>query len=160
MKLGEALNQRKYYMNRVPQLLKALQACVTVQQGVAPNKAEPQAAELKATLDTEMAALSKIIVDINITNNSAKVGSGLTIMQAIARREYLKQAQGVYTGIAQFIRPRTEKDYRDSERTTYVAAEGIHPANIKQMMNTYASEWRALDNELQQVNWTVDLIES
>lgn len=158
MKLGEALNQRKYYMNHIPQLLSKLQGCITVAQGAIPNRAEPSAADLKAALDTEMSALNELIININRTNNAARLPCGLSVMEGIAQREYLKQAQATYAGIAAHIRPRVEKDYRDQERTTYVVAEGIHPANIRQMTDEFSKRWRILDNELQQANWTIDLI--
>lgn len=158
MKIGEALNQRKYLMNHIPQILKALQGCVTVVQGAPVNRAEPTASELYAALHSEQEELQALIVSINRTNNVSKLPCGLTVMEGIARREYLKGAQGNYSAVASAIRPRTEKDYRDSERVTYVIAEGIHPANVKELANTCAREWRRLDNELQQANWTIDLV--
>lgn len=158
MKIGEALNERKRLMNRIPELLKKLQACVTVVEGQALNPAEPTAAQLKASLDSEMGALRELIISINRTNNATKLPGGLTIMEGIAMREHLKQAVSVYQGIASHIRPRTEKDYRDQERVKYVVAEGIHSANIKQSADRYSETWRKLDTELQQANWTTDII--
>lgn len=158
MKLGEALNERKRLMNRLPQLLSALQRNITVAQGAPINTSEPTAVELKGALDTESKQLSDLIVQINRTNNTTRLTCGLSIMEGIARRDYLKGIHATYTSFASHIRPRVEKDYRDSERTTYVAAEGIHPVGIKKQIADFAAEWRALDNELQQLNWTTDLV--
>lgn len=159
MKIGEALNQRKYLMNHIPQLQKKLEACITVVKDAPVNKAESTAEELRAALDKELVELRNLIISINLTNNSAKLPCGLTVMEAIAHRESLKQSQAVWTSIVGHIRPRTEKDYRDSERITYVVAPDIHPAGIKQSANGAAKSWRELDNQLQQANWTIDLVE-
>lgn len=159
MKLGEALNERKRLMNRIPQLTAALQRCITVVQGAPVNTAEPTALELKAALDTEFQQLSELIVRINLTNNATKLERGISVMEGIALRDYLKGIHETYTAFASHIRPRTEKDYRDQERTTYVPAEGIHPAEIKKQIERFAKLWRELDNELQQLNWTTNLVE-
>lgn len=158
MKIGEALNHRKYLMNHIPQLLAKVQEHVTVMSGAPINKAEPQAAELIAALHAETVELKDLVISINRTNVATKLPCGMTVMEAIAEREYLKQVNVIFGGVASHIRPRVEKDYRDSERVTYVVAEGVHPANIKQTTADAAKRMRELDNELQQANWTIDLL--
>lgn len=53
MKLGEALNQRKHLMNHIPELVKRLNACITVVEYAPVNKSEPTTEELKAAIDQE-----------------------------------------------------------------------------------------------------------
>ena len=158
MKIGEALNHRKYLMNHIPQLLAKAQGCVTVVKDAPMNKAEPSVAELIAGIHKETAELRDLIVQINRTNAANLLPCGMSVMEAIAEREYLKQVNVVFAGIVSHIRPRTEKNYLNSDQTTYVVAEDVHPANIKQTTEDAAKRLRMLDNELQQANWTIDLV--
>ncbi len=163
MKIGEALNRRKYLMNHIPQIVSQLQKCITVEKDAVLNKAEATAPELYAALFSESEELRSLIVRINLTNNITVLPGGkdgMTVMVAISMREYLKGMHDRLVALSAHVRPRTEKDRygTSTEKTVYVVAEGIHPANIKEQINNTARDWRAIDTALQQANWTVDLV--
>lgn len=163
MKLGEALNHRKYLFGLIAQLTAKLAASVTVVQGAVVQPSDDKAEDLKFALDSTLSEHSALVVSINETNNvTALSEGGLTIMQAIAHRDFLKVAIAQYQTVFKSIRPRVERSLytQQPEPTVFVVADGIDAVAIKAQLNQYQAEYRRLDTQLQAANWTVDLIGS
>lgn len=86
MKLGEALAQRAELQNRVNELKTRLAASALVQEGDSPPE-NPE--ELLAQFDRNCDELERLIAAINRTNTRAQLPSGLTVTEALARRDVL-----------------------------------------------------------------------
>jgi hypothetical protein len=152
MKLGEALARRSDVQVRIAQVRDRLAATAVVQEGDEPP--EPAGA-LLAELDALLDELGRLIVVINRTNAVTRLPSGATLTEALARRDVLGARHSALTTVIDAT-TRAQARYSKSEirmvRTVDVAA-------LRRAADDAARERRELDAEIQQVNWTADMIE-
>ena len=152
MKLAEALIQRADAQKRVEQLRQRLNSNAQIQEGDTPAE-DPQ------TLITEFEqvtrTLLRLIQQINVTNVTSKLESGVTLADALAERDVLKLKHGIYNGLAQSAMT-TQTRYSLSEirlRSTVDIAE------IRAQADQLAQAHRQLDTQIQAANWMTDLVE-
>jgi hypothetical protein len=152
MKLAEALNARADAQKRLQQIRQRVQLSARHQEGEAPAE-DPN--ELLAEAERVAAELERLIATINRTNVSVELEPGMSMTDALARRDVLGLRRAVLTEAAQVASVRQDR-YSKSE-IKFVSAldvQALHRAS-----DAIAKEHRELDAKIQAKNWEVELTE-
>ena len=151
MKLGEALTLRSQLQVKFQQLRERLKASSLVQEGEAPPE-DPNMllGELEAVADE----LEGLIARINKTNLATSLRDGMTLTEALARRDHLAWLLGALHQVAEtasVVQARYGKAELRMVRT-------IEVAKLRQRADALAKERRMLDARIQEVNWLTELV--
>ncbi len=152
MKLAEALSLRADAQKRIEQLRQRLVRNAKVQEGDAPAE-EPN--ELLEELERVAADCLTLIQRINRTNNATTLEAGLTLADALARRDLLGQRQAVYRDLAQAASVTQDRHTRSEVKFRST----IDIASIQRRADELARDYRTLDVQIQETNWRTELIE-
>jgi hypothetical protein len=152
MKLGEALSLRADAQKRIAQIGSRLQASAVVQEGDTPPEDPARLLAELAGLTTE---LERLITAINLTNAAGRLPSGQSVTAALARRDVLAIRQGVLRSAVNAV---TDQQARYS-RSEIRLQRQIDVAALRRELDDLARERRELDTAIQELNWSVDLIE-
>ncbi len=152
MKLSEALVLRADMQKRVEQLRERLRTSALVQEGEQPPE-DPQ--ELLAELDRLFEQLTGLIPRINRTNLSATLEGGLTLTDALARRDILTLRGSVLKSTADAA-ANTVGRY---SRTEIRQVATIDIGALRRQVDRLAQERRELDTAIQAANWTTELLD-
>lgn len=150
MKLAEALILRADYQKRIEQLKQRLVRNAKVQEGDDPAE---NPTELLAEYERISQQLVAIIQQINKTNTNAILEGALTIANAIAMRDGLRQKHGLYTDLAQAATI-TQERYSKSE---VKFQSTVNVAEMQKQADDLAKQYRELDTKLQAANWSTEL---
>lgn len=152
MKLAEALIQRADAQKRLEQLRQRLIRSAKVQEGEAPPE-NPQ--ELLNEVNTVIAEMTRLIQQINHTNASTAYDAERTLTDVLAERDMLMLKRGVLAQLiaATQIQPRYGRAEIKELATVIVA-------DIQKQVDDLSRQYRELDTSIQQMNWTIDLIEN
>lgn len=153
MIVGEALNRRADLHKRIEQLHDRLSTSVLVQEGDEPPES-PE--ELLAELTSLCDELQDLIANINHTNASTKLASGETVTEGIARRDVLALRRGA---LRSAVRAATDGGLSRYSRSEIRMVRQIRVSDIQTLLDKLAKERRELDNQLQEHNWTTQLVE-
>lgn len=152
MRLAEALLERKAASEQLERLEQRFLKAVLVQEGdTAPESAEALEVQIRSTL----ARLEGLTVAINRTNVSARLPSGSTLMEAIARRDTVRRLHRILESAAD--RATVTKDRFTRNEIRFVATVDV--AELRRRADAVAKAYRELDAEIQAINWTTDLSE-
>ena len=151
MKLANALSERADVQKRLQQLAVRMNNNAKVQEGQKP--AEDPAALLKE-LDALCARMEKLVAAINLTN-SRTVADGVTLTELLSRRDVLKQRMSI---LRSFLDTASSKIDRYS-RSEIVIESTVSVAKLQKQVDALSKELRELDEKIQELNWTTDLIE-
>ena len=151
MKLANALSERADVQKRLQQLAVRMNNNAKVQEGQKP--AEDPAALLKE-LDALCARMEKLVAAINLTN-SRTVADGVTLTELLSRRDALKQRMSI---LRSFLDTASSKIDRYS-RSEIVIESTVSVAKLQKQVDALSKELRELDEKIQELNWTTDLIE-
>jgi hypothetical protein len=153
MRIGEALSRRADLQKRIAQIGPRVQASAVVQEGDSPPE-DP--ARLLAELDELTGELETLITAINLTNAASRLGSGQTVTAALARRDILATRQSVLRSAVGAVADTQARYSRSEIRMT----RQIDVTALRKQIDDLARERRELDTEIQEYNWTADLIEA
>ncbi len=151
MKLANALSERADVQKRLQQLAVRMNNNAKVQEGQKP--AEDPAALLKE-LDALCARMEKLVAAINLTN-SQTVTDGVSLTELLSRRDALKQRMSI---LRSFLDTASSKIDRYS-RSEIVIESTVSVAKLQKQVDALSKELRELDEKIQELNWTTDLIE-
>jgi hypothetical protein len=152
MKLAEALILRADYQKRIEQLRQRLLRNAKVQEGDQPAE-DPR--ELLAEVERTAADLERLIQRINRTNAATRFDAGLSLSDALARRDVLKIRNAVLrelAGTATVEQVRYSGSEIKFQSTVDVAA-------TQRQADELARQYRELDTRIQELNWATDLQE-
>lgn len=152
MKLAEALAARADLTTRLSELRGRATASVHYQEGEQPAE-DP--AELVAEVDRVAAELERLIRRINATNLATAFGAGMTVTDALARRDMLRQRHKTRTQLASTATQSMPRGLRSEIRMV----TAIDVRATRQEADVLARELRELDTRIQEINWTTELIE-
>lgn len=152
MKLGEALARRTELQGHLDELRSRLRASALVQEGDSPPE-DPK--QLLDELESDAGELEALIASINRTNTATELRVGMTLTDALARRDVLALRQGALKSAAQAA---TEQESRYS-RSEIRMVRTFDVAAARKRADELARERRELDAEIQAANWTVELID-
>ena len=152
MKLGEALARRSDLQKRLAQLAVRLRESAVVQEGSEPPE-RPD--DLLAEVDRLADELEGLIGAVNRTNCGTRLPSGVTLTEALARRDVLALRHGVLHQAAEAAAQAQARYIRSEIRLVRL----VDVAAVRARLDDLARERRELDTEIQAHDWTVDLVE-
>lgn len=150
MKLAEALSNRADLQRRISQLKGRLKDSAKVQEGDTP------AEDVKALfleLDSCLEKQEKLIYQINYTNMQI-MHNGENLSRMLARRDSLSARVSLMREVLKHV-TETETRYGRNE-LRYIRTVDV--ANLRKDTDSYCKQLRELDNLIQSINRTVDLL--
>lgn len=151
MKLATALSRRSDLQNRLQELSTRLNNNAKVQEGQQPAE-DPQA--LLQELNSISDELERLIRQINRTN-SLTVRDGLSIADRLAARDVLAKKISI---LRNFLDASSQKVDRYS-RSEIVIHSTVDVAALRKELDALSKSMRLQDEQIQELNWTVDLLE-
>lgn len=151
MKLAEALQERADLSARISILENRLMNNALVQEGEKPAEA-PE--ELIAELDRCSEEMERLITAINLTNSST-VSDGMTVTGLIAKKDILNRKLSIYR---HFLMTASQTAQR-ATRSEIKILSTVNVREYQQKADGLAKRLRILENRIQQINWTTELIE-
>ena len=152
MKLAEALILRSDLQKRLAQLKQRMLRNAMVQEGDEPSE-DPSL--LIAAFEEDAAQLERLIRQINRTNLSVEVEPGMTLTDALARRDTLRLRAGAYRELAEYGSVTQTRHLRSEIK--FVSAIDVRA--VQQRADALSRELRELDAQVQAANWKYDLME-
>ncbi len=152
MKLAEALMLRADMKKRIEQLKQRLMRNAKVQEGEKPAE-DPQS--LLDEVEKLSEELVNLIQKINKTNSATVIDGGITVADAIARRDILVLKHSLYRELAQAatilpdVRTKSEIKFKGTVSVT----------GIQEKADAAAKAHREIDTKIQEMNWRTDLLE-
>ena len=151
MKLAEALQERADLNKKISDLTNRLANNSQVQEGEQPYE---QPSELLQELNASIKRLQILISQINLTNCKTIV-EGKSLTEIIAEKDCASLRLSAYRNLANSA---GMINYR-SRGSEIKMLPTVNVADVQKQADGIAKEIRLLDNLLQSMNWTVDLIE-
>lgn len=151
MKLAEALQERADLSARISILENRLMNNALVQEGEKPAEA-PE--ELLAELDRCSEEMERLITAINLTNSST-ISDGMTVTGLIAKKDVLNRKLSIYR---HFLMTASQTAQR-ATRSEIKILSTVNVREYQQKADGLAKRLRILENRIQQINWTTELIE-
>lgn len=155
MKLAEALLLRADANKRIRELQARLQRSARVQEG---DTAPENPVELMDELSRAVAEMTRLVKQINQTNAQTAFDAGRTLTDALADRDALTTEYGVLTGTIQHATGGGQQQY-GYNASPIKQFRTINVAEVQKRADDLARQRRDLDTAIQQLNWSVDLIE-
>ena len=152
MKLAEALALRADLVKRMAQIKDRIHENARIQEGDAPAE-DP--VELTREFEIMAAQLEKIIHAINRTNLQIQLPTGMTMTEALAKRDVLKLR-------IEFFRSTATKASGTTARVTRSEIKFVSKVDIKEFRETVdrlSKSYRELDTAIQGANWLNELVE-
>jgi hypothetical protein len=150
MKLAEALQMRADIQRRLQQLRQRVAQSAHTQEGEAPPE-DPN--ELLAEAARLVAQLEGLIIGINRTNVTTLIEPGLTLTDALARRDALALHRAILVEAANNAAVRQDRYQRSELR--FVTTLDV--AALHREADDLAKQYRELDAQIQEVNWQTEL---
>lgn len=151
MKLAEALLLRADLDRSIDDIRNRIVNNCVVQEGTTPAE-DP--AELLEELNVKLSEHEKLVVNINSTNLKVKTERGLTLTEAIARRDKLSRLHGILTSVNSNASSRTDR----YSKTEILNITTIDVQSVQKKLDNLAKQRREIEVEIQSANWTNDLI--
>lgn len=152
MKLATALSERADIQRRLSELHTRLNNNAKVQEGDEPAE-DPKA--LLKELDALLERLEWLMARINLTN-SRTLADGVTVTELIARRDCLSKRLNILRG---FLDTASEKVDRYSQKEIKILST-VKVSQLQKQVDAVSKELRELDERIQGLNWTTELLES
>lgn len=150
MKLAAALIERADLQTRLTQLQTRLLNNAKVQEGVKPNE-DPK--DLLKELDEISKQLEDYIYRINITNAATLVDE-TPLTSLLAKKDVLTKKISI---LRTFLNESSALVDRYSLKEIKIDST-VDVAKLQKDLDTLSKELRLLDQKIQEINWTTDLI--
>jgi len=151
MKLAEALMLRSDLQNKMDQLKYRLDSNIMIQEGDDP-KENPR--ELLEEYDKTLEEFELLVGRINRTNNKVELEDGRSISDALVKRDCLLKKRNLLASIAEGASIRQDRYSRTEVK--YVSTVDV--VLIQKKIDSISKEYRDLDNKIQGLNWTTELL--
>lgn len=150
MKLATALSRRADLQGKLNEIEKRLVANSKVQEGEQPSE---NPVELIAEKDRILSELENLIIKINLTNSKIEY-NGTTVTEILAKRDCLKQNIAI---MRNFLNSANDKVNRYSKSEIAIKST-VNVAEYRKKVDVLCKELRELDEKIQELNWTTELI--
>lgn len=150
MKLAAALIERADLQTRLTQLQTRLLNNAKVQEGVKPNE-DPK--DLLKELDEVSKQLEDYIYRINMTNAATLVDE-TPLTSLLAKKDVLTKKIGI---LRSFLNESSALVDRYSLKEIKIDST-VDVAKLQKDLDALSKELRLLDQKIQEINWTTDLI--
>lgn len=151
MKLATALSERADIQRRLTQLMSRLNNNAKTQEGEEPAE-DPK--QLLEELDNLLARLEWLMTRINLTN-SRTISDGKTVTELLARRDCLAKRVNM---MRSFLDAASAKVDRYSQTEIKILST-VKVSALQKQVDSDSKALRELDEQLQSLNWTTELIE-
>lgn len=153
MKLAEALMQRADLQRRIEQMRGRIRSNARYQEGEEPPE-DPGALveEVSRLLDE----LETLVVAVNLTNSTTRLPSGVTMTEALARRETLRARFTLLSGAADAAQGIGAASRQMRSELREFAALPVR--DLRRRADEVARAGRELDVEIQRANWEAELV--
>lgn len=150
MRLAEALVLRADKKKRMEQLKQRILRNARVQEGEKPAE-DPEA--LIKEMEKIAEELVELIQRINKTNSNTEFEKGVSLADALAKRDILVLKNSIYRDLAQ-----TATITQDVRTKSEVKFKGtVKVPQIQEQADQIAKAHRELDTKIQELNWKTDL---
>lgn len=150
MKLAEALQERADLNRNIEQLKSRLSMNAISQENEAPAE-DPD--ELLKELDSSVKRLCELICKINITNCHV-MKDGKSITELIAERDTILISINAYR---QLVNSASQTGMRARAREIKLIST-VDVKSMQKKIDAMSKELRQIDNTIQELNWTSELI--
>ena len=150
MKLATALAERSDIQNRINTISVRLDNNAKVQEGDVPAE-DPKA--LMEELDRLIVRLEDLVARINLTNSGTE-SEGKTITELLPHRDCLKTKVRV---LRDFLNTASDRVTRMT-RTEIKIVSTVPVSEIQKTVDGLAKELRTVDEKIQELNWTTELV--
>ncbi len=150
MRLAEALVLRADTKKRMDQLKHRILRNAKVQEGEKPAE-DPEA--LIEEMEKTSEELVELIQRINKTNSNTEFEKGVSLSDALAKRDILVLKNAVYRDLAQSAT--IMQDIRTKSEVKFQAT--VKVPQIQQQADEISKAHRELDTKIQELNWKTDL---
>ncbi len=152
MKLAEALTHRADCQRKLAQLKDRMVRNAKVQEGEQPAE-DPF--ELLRSYQGKVEEFEQLVMRINRTNSATAFSEQLSLADALTRRDALALQRDVLFELAKAATV-TQDRHRASE---IVFRGAVSVRETQQQADQLAKAYRELDLEIQQLNWTTELLD-
>ncbi|QGG96692.1 DIP1984 family protein [Actinomarinicola tropica] len=157
MKLAEALSLRSDAQKRLAQLQARAVASARYQEGEA-SPEDPNA--LLAEAREVVAEIESLVRRINRTNAAVELEPGLTITDAIARRDALANERSIVAALADAASGGSAGGgFGRQLRSELRFLTDVPIPQLRAEADALARRYRELDTRLQEANWTTELLD-
>ena len=150
MILATALSERASLQVRLNELQIRLNANAKVQEGDVPAE---NPVELIAEKDRILDELENLVTRINLTNSKTEY-DGVTITELISKRDRMKKDVNI---MRSFLNNASSKIDRYS-KTEILIKSTVDIAEYQKKLDVISKELRQIDEKIQELNWTTELI--
>lgn len=150
MKLAEALLLKSDYQRDIYELKTKIMHCSKIQEG---EESLVNPDDLLSKLDEVFNKLELITKRINYTNSQIMI-NGQTLVDLILTRDAIKMKRKILTTLLDEATIKQDR-YSQSE-IKFVTI--IDVLNIQRQIDDLSKRFRELDTQIQQLNWTHDLM--
>lgn len=157
MKLAEALILRADAQKRLAQTAERATAVARFQEGEEPAE---DATELLAAGRAATDELERLIRTINRTNSATELEDGVTITDALARRDALTARRRLVTAVADAASGNDQRGWARQMRSELRFVSAVSVADLRREADDLSRELRELDTKLQAANWTTELLDA
>jgi hypothetical protein len=152
MKLGEALKLRSDNLRKIEELRSRAAASAQAQEGTNPPD---DANELIADIERLWNETTALIQRINRTNVATRLPEGSLLADALAQRDGYIALRIALQGIAKAASEPQQRYMRSEIRVIRT----VDASAILKRADDLSRKHRVLDASIQEVNWSVDLME-
>lgn len=156
MKLAEALIERADAQKRLAQIQARATSVARYQEDEEPAE---DAAELLAAGRQITADIEQLIAAVNRTNAATELEPGVTITDALARRDALAMRRRLVTAVADAAAGSDDGPWGRQLRSELRFVTPVAVADLRREADDLARQYRELDTRLQAANWAVDLLQ-
>jgi len=164
MKVAQALSRRKSDI----QLIKA--TAYNLSEMIAPSllpsnphiqTEQKKARDLLCTLTNKAQEAIDLRVATVLSNSKTLLPNGMTVMEAIVRRDYCAEMLKVLDSCRFQVATSGYEEHRDTTgnitRTPITLIPHLPPETITHYKNSFSVKWRELDDLIQASNWATEL---
>ncbi|MDA8300904.1 MAG: DIP1984 family protein [Actinomycetota bacterium] len=157
MKLAEALLLRADRNRTFEQLRARIAASARYQEGEQPPE---NANDLIAACSAVLDELERLVRQINQTNAGTLMPDGRTVTDALAERDVLRLRYSLLTSAADAASGSGQRGIMmRATRSELKVVTDLDISDLRQRAAEAARRTRELDAQIQQVNWTTELVE-
>lgn len=151
MKLALALSERADLQRKLSSLGERMNRNAKVQEGEKPSE-DPM--ELIQEMESIFERLEKLVARINHTNHETMRGD-TSLLELLAKRDCLKGRINKMKSFIDTAGSLTGRYYSKTEIKTYST---VPVAEMQKKLDGLSKEFRLLDDEIQEINWTTELL--
>ncbi|NMP22702.1 DIP1984 family protein [Sulfobacillus harzensis] len=154
MKLAEALAERKGLADRMTSLSQRARRSVVAPEGRAPLEA---VTDILEELDQTLARWEERVVQINRANMTVRLENGMTLMEALARRDRLTRHIAILSEVMQVATGGPHERFGMVPREAATMVPTMDVSALQSRLDQVSAERMALDLAIQQAGWAYDM---